>query len=175
MGRLDIPEAVTELRNADAKETNLFVKLSIGFGLMKRLQFDVEESFMRRLRDDPEWDEGNRGYHLFYYHDWQVGNSPPPYKEPGTIPWKNTLIALLRHIESTEMKHIAIRRVELFTIQRFLETRQARGPLTPEIMARIEKGVNETTLTRYPSLPAGFSKQLAAEFTALKSVWTAAR
>jgi hypothetical protein len=73
------------------------------------------------------------------------------------------------------MKHMAIRRVELFTIRRFIETRRARGPLTPDIMARIEKGVNETTLTRYPALPAGFSKQLAAEFTALKSVWTAAK
>lgn len=175
MGRLDIPEAVTELRNADTRESNLFVKLSIGFGLMKRLQFDVEDLFMRRLRDDPAWDAANRGYHLFYYHDSHVGDPSPPYKDPGSIAWDNTLRALSRHIESVEGKHIAIRRVELFTLRRFIETRQAKGPLIPNIMDRIEKGVNKTDVTQYPIFPSDFSRQLAGEWVALKEAWNAAR
>ena len=73
------------------------------------------------------------------------------------------------------MKHIAIRRVELFTIRRFIETRQAKGPLTPVIMAKIGEGVNETTPARYPLLPVGFPEQLSTELDTLKSALIEAR
>jgi hypothetical protein len=73
------------------------------------------------------------------------------------------------------MKHMAIRRVELFTIRRFVETRKTQGPLTAHIMDRIVKSVKETTPTRYPGMPADFPNQLAIELSALKSAWTAAR
>jgi hypothetical protein len=171
MGRLGIREGAGELRSADAKETNPFVKLSISFSLMKNLQFDVEDAFVRRLKDDPDWDAVNRGYHLFYYRDWHIPNPQPPYSDPGTIPWDNTARALLRHIESNSIDHVAIRRVELFTIRRFIETRRAKGPLTPAVIAKIEAAVNATTRAQYPDLPAGFHNQLLAEFTDLKTVW----
>lgn len=171
MGRLDVSEAVGELRSADAQETNLFVKLSIAFGLIKRCQFDVEENFVTKLRGDPNWDSGNRGYHLFYYRDWQVRDIVPPYIDPGNIPWTNTMNALLRHIESSEVKHVTIRRIELIAIRRFMETRNRKGPLSTEIMKRIERAINLMVGITHPSVPADFLAKVNVEFVALKNAW----
>lgn len=171
MGRLGIPQAVSELRKVDYLEQNPFVKLSIGFGLIKRMQYDVEEAFVRKLQDDKNWDELNRGYHLYYYRDHNIGLN----KDPGNVPWENTLRALMRHIESSEDKHIAIRRVELITIRRFIEARGTRGPLTEEIIKRIEDAVQLALQSVNPSLSANFKAGLEAEFQALRATWQAAR
>ena len=64
IGRLGLPEAVECLRKADKIEKNLFVKLSIGFGLIKLCQFDVEEKLYAKLMEDEEWDIGLSLIHI---------------------------------------------------------------------------------------------------------------
>ena len=135
------------------------------------MQYDVEEAFVRKLQDDKNWDELNRGYHLYYYRDHNIGLN----KDPGNVPWENTLRALMRHIESSEDKHIAIRRVELITIRRFIEARGTRGPLTEEIIKRIEDAVQLALQSVNPSLSANFKAGLEAEFQALRATWQAAK
>jgi hypothetical protein len=167
IGRLEIPEADVELHKAAEIETDLFVKSSIAFSLIMHQKFDIEDTFINQLQKNTEWDSVNRGYHLYYYHD---KTELLPYEESGSGKWDNTLRALLNHIESPAIRYIAIRRVELFTIRRFIETRQAKGPLTAEIMAKIEDAVNKTIHTC--AVQADYLQKLSAEFGAMKTSWT---
>jgi len=175
IGRIGTQAAISELIKADKKENNLFVKLSIAFGLVRLQKFDIEDSFMKKLREDQEWDESNRGYHLHYYRDWNIGNLQPPYKDPETVQWDRTLRALLFHIESSNMKHISIRRIELFTIRRFIETRKSKDSLTQEIMDQIDRSIDKITSISYPSLPVEYINGIHTERDKLKEAWKTAR
>ncbi len=170
IGRLGLPKAAECLRKADKIEKNLFVKLSIGFGLIKLCQFDVEEKLYGKLMEDDEWDIGNRGYHLVYYRDWHP-NVSPPYRDPGNIPWDNTMSALLRHIESLAARHIAMRRVELLTIRRFMETREKRGPLDEEALHSIERAIREIKPDKEDEIPEEFYQKMETAYGDLRRSW----
>jgi hypothetical protein len=174
IGRLGLPDAVDYLRKADKIENNLFVKLSIGFGLIKLCQFDVEEELYTKLVENGKWDIGNRGYHLVYYGDWQPEESPP-YKDPGSVSWDNTMSALLRHIESPAARHVAIRRVELLTIRRFIETRGNPGPLDEETLHRIERAIRGFKGNSECGIPEEFYKQVEVEYGELRKAWERVR
>lgn len=170
IGRLGLPEAVEHLRKADKIENNLFVKLSIGFGLIKLCQFDVEEKLYTKLMEDKEWDIGNRGYHLVYYRDWQPEESAP-YKDPGNIPWDNTMSALLRHIESPAARHVAMRRVEMLTIRRFMVSRGKRGPLDEKTLRRIERAIRGIKPDEENEIPEEFYQKVETAYSDLRSSW----
>lgn len=170
IGRLGLSDSVTRLRQANNTEDNLFVRLSIGFGLIKLCQFDIEEAFYTKLTKEEKWDIGNRGYHLVYYRDWQPEGAPP-YNDPGNISWSNTMRALLRHINSNAPRHIAMRRVEIFTIKRFVETRGDPGPLDEKRLNAIEHALEELEIDQKEHVPKDFSLKVQSEYSDLKTVW----
>jgi hypothetical protein len=170
IGRLGLQEVIDYLRIANEKENNLFVKLSIGFGLIKLGQIDVEEDLYTKLVEDDEWDVGNRGYHLVYYRDLQTDESPP-YRDEGKLSWVNTLNALLRHIESNEERHIAMRRVELLTIRRLMVARENRGPLDEETLHRIERAIRGVEVSPESNIPTDFYAKAENEFEKLRKSW----
>jgi hypothetical protein len=171
IGRLNIPEATQKLREIDASENNLVVKLSVSFGLISYGSFDVEERFLSHLKTEPDWDQANRGYHLVYYHDWQVSTSKPPYYDPGNIPWRNTLRSLVRHITNESLRYVALRRIELFTIKRFIETRKTKDLLDSNIMDRLEKALTNIPVDIVKDVPEGFHEKVMEEYMVLKKYW----
>lgn len=170
MGRIPTDEAVRKLEYAKKLEKNLFVKASIEFGLVKRLCFDAEREFLDMLKCNDELDSANRGYHLFYYRDWQIKDGKPPYLDPCNVPWNKTLMALLRHLESHSAKHVALRRIELFTIKRFINTRNSRGNLTDQIMDKIRNEAN-SDVYHDGHFPKEFCELVMQEYHELYEVW----
>ena len=168
IGRINNEKAIDKLREAKGLETEILVKLSIGFGLIKSGDFKTEDESLKLLKQKNEWDTGNRGYHLVYYHDWQIKSEKPPYYDPENINWKNTLQALLRHVASKHPQHIALRRIELFTIKRFIESRGQKGPLTNEIMDKLKNAINSGS--NHPNNP-NFNSLVKEEFHDLESSW----
>ena len=168
IGRLDNDISLEKLREAKDLEKNTSVILSISFGLIKKGDFQEEESLYEKLKTESEWDIANRGYHMVYYRDLKAGE--PPYRDPGNIEWNNTLNALLRHLESHEKRHLTLRRVELFTIRRFVETRKNKGPVTDEIMKRIDNAMNEWNDLSSNEWVTYF-KKVKQELQALKKSW----
>ena len=168
-GRIENEESVQILINANKIEQNITVKLSIFFGLIKKLNKEAETELLNKLKKSPEWDKCNRGYHLLYYYDWKESGLIPPYSDPENIPWLNTFENLLRHITSAEKQHIFLRRIELFTIKRFIETRNNVYPLTFETLGLINKAISSgfKSLTIDPE----FSTRVEEEFNELKIVW----
>jgi len=166
IGRLPVTEAKEKLKVADRLEREIFVKLSIAFGLMKLEDYGMEDELFEKLKKNKDWDRTNRGYHLVYYGDWILKDEEPPYLDDGTKMWGRTLKALLRHIQSCEKRHVALRRVELFTIQRFIEVRGSCNPMTKEDLTIIKKSIESME-----DKPQGFLKKVDDEFHELENIF----
>ena len=166
IGRIPDPKAKEKLKAANTMERETFVKLSIAFGLMKLEDYGMEDELFEKLKNDEKWDEANRGYHLVYYGDWILKDEEPPYRDNGTKTWGRTLKALLRHIQSQERRHVALRRIELFTIRRFIEVRGSCNPMTKDQLEAIKESIE-----RMGDKPQGFVKKVKDEFCELKNVF----
>lgn len=166
IGRLPISEAKDKLITADKMEQDIFVKLSIAFGLIKLEDYEKENELLYHLKNNDDCDKANRGYHLVYYRDWMMKNELPPYIDDGTKTWGGTLKALISHIKDIEKHHIALRRIELFTIKRFIETREDCGPMTIDNLDEIR-----TIITDMDDEPRGFLKKVDNEFHELEDTF----
>jgi hypothetical protein len=166
IGRLPDPEAKEKLIVASAMEREVFVKLSIAFGLIKLENYGMENELFEKLKNDEVWDKANRGYHLVYYEDWILKDEEPPYFDDGTKTWRRTLKALLRHIQSQERRHVALRRIELFTIRRFIEARGSCNPMIKDHLKIIEESIKCIEVKAQ-----GFLKKVEDEFHKLKNAF----
>lgn len=166
VGRLPTTEAKEKLRLADTIEREIFVKLSIAFGLIKLEDYSIENELYENLKTKEDWDKTNRGYHLVYYGDWILKDEEPPYLDDGTKSWGRTFNALLLHMQSQEKRHISLRRIELFTIRRLIETRGSTDPMTKEDLKEIKK-----SLERMKDKPEGFLKKVQGEFIELEKIF----
>jgi hypothetical protein len=166
IGRIPDPKAKERLKVANTMERESFVKLSIAFGLMKLEDYEMEDELFEKLKNNEEWNEANRGYHLVYYGDWILKGEEPPYLDDGTKTWGRTLKNLIRHIQSKERGHIALRRIELFTIRRFIEVRGSCNPMTKDQLEAINESIG-----RMEDKPQGFVKKVKDEFYELKNVF----
>lgn len=163
--RLTLSNIDAELVALLANEAQTPVCLSLLFGLIKRGHFDHERILVDKIWQNGEWASSNRGYHLAYYGDLVGENLQLPLHDPGSGNWGNTLDALVRHIESSEARHVGMRRVELITIRQFIETRGQKGSVTAELIGRIEQAV------AYTSHELPFYSDLEAELALLKRAW----
>lgn len=166
IGRIPDPKAKEKLKVANTMERETFVKLSIAFGLMKLEDYGMEDELFEKLKNNEAWDKANRGYHLVYYGDWILKDEEPPYLDDGTKTWGRTLKNLIRHIQSKERGHIALRRIELFTIRRFIEVRGSCNPMTKEHLRVIKESIE-----RMEDKPEGFLKKVEDEFYELENVF----
>jgi hypothetical protein len=82
----------------------------------------IEQSYYASLKELGAWDEINRGYHLYYYGDIDIDEEEVPPKDDCSSPAEATLRTLFRRLQRTQPEHLSLRRIELFTIRRFLET-----------------------------------------------------
>jgi hypothetical protein len=165
IGRIPDDAAKDKLKLARGIEKDIFVKLSIAFGLIKLEDYEVENELYNDLKSSKLWDQENRGYHLVYYGDWILKGEHPPYIDDCTKSWPKTLNSLLYHIKSQDRSHVALRRIELFTIRRFIESRNDLGPLT-------EKDMNSIcySLDHMIDKPAGFLDVVKKEFLELQKI-----
>ncbi len=164
IGRLPIKEAKRKLLIADDIEKDVFVKLSIAFGLIKLSDYKKEDEFYTLLKSDDLFDKANRGYHLVYYRDWNIKNEQPPYLDTGQHKWDATFQALRNHLLSKEPRHLTLRRVEYFTLKRFIEVRKKSEPLSKEDLKLFENAITDIE-------NKDFRDKAYAEFKKLKKVW----
>jgi hypothetical protein len=103
----------------------------------------VEAEFYQALSSSAEDDEINRGYHLYYYGDRDAPERSMPVRDRGEGDAYQALKKLFERLQRTEHRHRSLRRIELLTIKRFLETnRKAPIPIS-SAEAIISSVVNE--------------------------------
>jgi hypothetical protein len=124
LGRLDDGSATQEFlaRLSRSQETD-FVRYSAAFTGAMIGADGVEQDYYTRLREDPASDQLNRGYHLFYHGDIDVAEQDMPSYDDATVRPDRATIVLIERLKLTEPKHRRLRRIELLTLRRFIETR----------------------------------------------------
>jgi hypothetical protein len=110
----------------------------------------VEEAYYASLRTPGVWDEINRGYHLYYYGDIDIDEGQVPPRDDGNSPAEATLRTLFRRLRRSQPEHLNLRRIELFTVRRFLQTGRH---LPPDV--RDPKGVVRSAATFATPHPFG--------------------
>jgi hypothetical protein len=111
----------------------------------------VEESYYRHLLEDAGSDALNRGYHMFYYGDIDVAETEMPYRdEDSSVPARRSVEVLIERLQIGRPENMRLRRIELLTLRRFIET---RGPpeggtleALKEALLAIEQERNEKEL-----------------------------
>ena len=100
-----------------------FVRYAAAFSAAILDDTAVEEEYFKLLEQGDTTDRLNRGYHLSYYGDTEpVTETEATADDDGSSDAARTLATLFRRLTRTEPRHRRLRRIELLTIRRFLET-----------------------------------------------------
>lgn len=134
LGRID-RSAVTRVFLAEQwndPSLELFVRYSAGWAGALAGDAEIEAAFYSELQSNPKLDEMNRAYHRVYYDDSHVERVNVPRVDDGG-PAGNAVHQLVERIKAHEPQHLALRRVELFTLLRFGQTRGGYGHLAEQV------------------------------------------
>lgn len=101
-----------------------FVKHSAAFGAIMLGDARIETEYYNLLSTSPNDDEMNRGYHLYYYGDIDAPERAMPIVDPGQGDAELTLRRLFTRLSRSERRYLNLRRIEMFTMRRFLETKR---------------------------------------------------
>jgi len=129
------------LEEALQQDTDLYTRNGILFALVRLGDWEREKQLYSSLIKNKEADAINRGLHLVYFRDWNPKNELPPYRDNGTHEWRRTLEGMMSHVESREKRFINSRRLDIYIIRSFLQSRGQLGPFNEEHLDRIRASV----------------------------------
>jgi hypothetical protein len=161
-GRLsDVPEVKEFIRSVwfDAGET-IFVRISAAFAAIPLGEDEIEAELLRYLSESTEWDEINRGYHLFYYGDVDVQESALPYRDSGDVSAHRTIMKLIERLNRTTVRALALRRIEIRTLANLLRSRAASGEYRESILGLADH-LRERAEGRVGGYQAGVLEEIA--------------
>lgn len=124
LGRIDESETNRSfLRDVwDSSEESAFVKHSAAFGAIMLGDPKIESEYYDLLKNSDSDDRMNRGYHLYYYKDVDVPESEMPVIDDGRSDGEHTMRQLFKRLSRSEGRNLSLRRIELLTVRRFLQT-----------------------------------------------------
>jgi hypothetical protein len=124
LGRIDQSEPNRAFLSAvwNSSEESPFVKHSAAFGAIMLGDSAIEDEYYELLRTSDMDDQMNRGYHLYYYRDVDARESEMPVIDTGENDADLTLRQLFRRLARCEVRNLNLRRIEMLTVRRFLET-----------------------------------------------------
>jgi hypothetical protein len=164
LGRVDTSSPTRDFlarvwRSEDEED---FVRYSAAFtGAMIGAQ-GVEAEYYQRLRSDPDSDALNRGYHLFYHGDIDVSEEEMPHRDDGSSAADRSIEVLVNRLRLTEPHNRRLRRIELFTLRRFIETRGLPNGLRPRLDVALESVAAEMEETDDADWAAASNDEIAA-------------
>ena len=145
LGRIDGEGSNTRsfLRNIWKSGENAVIRHSAAFALTMVGEEDVESEFYQLLLTSGDDDAINRGYHMYYYGDVDIREEDVPRRDDGSVA-ALTMRQLARRLGRNAPRNLRLRRIELLTLRRFLET--GREPLADsDLRARVVDVLNSNT------------------------------
>lgn len=106
----------------NSKDEPQFVKHSAAFGAIILGDEKIEREYYELLNASADDDQMNRGYHLYYYGGIDAAESEMPIMDIGQGDADGTLRRLIDRLSKTEQRYLNLRRIEMFTLRRFLKT-----------------------------------------------------
>jgi hypothetical protein len=149
ISRVPIPErAAKALRVLLMEERRLYPRNGILFALVRLGDEIAEQELFDSISGNRDANAINRGLHLEYFKDTvAIERRVPPRDEHGDD-WGQCLEGLVAHIEDTEPRMMATKRIDLLTIRTFLEARGHLGPFCAEHYLRIEQSILSPKISR---------------------------
>lgn len=127
VGRIDdTAETRSFLRGVWRDEnTPVFARYSAAFAAAIAGEETVERDFAEALENDSDLDSVNRGYHRVYYGDVPgFDERSLPFFDRGDGSAQLAIEALTRRLSESEVSNRRLRRIELLTLRRLIETHQ---------------------------------------------------
>ena len=163
LSRLSDKSTDAEIDRIFNLETEVAVRQSLYFGVIKRGDLKREEEFYELLTTNEEYNKSNRGYHQAYYDSGTIRVSLP-YNDDISLDWNGSLRAFQRHFSNQE--HCYLYRIDLVTMCHFIEARGKMEPLTNEILEVISTQLAAMT----KGIEAGYREAVFKELEKVKRV-----
>jgi len=160
--------AIRILRGLLQEDVDLYTKNGILFALVRLGDRSREKELYNALISNEEADSINRGLHLVYFRDWNPSWELPPYRDKAIIDWPRTLIGMMNHVESDERRFINSRRLDIYIIRSFLQSRRCLGTFTEEHLNRIRASIENIASQRLVS--SDYLEEINHEFSMLQSL-----
>jgi hypothetical protein len=137
-----------------------FVRYSAAYAAVILGVHSVEEEFYAELRENETLDRMNRWYHRYYYGDLYADEKDGPGLDDDTGGADRAMEQLLKRLGRKRSRHRYLRRIELFTLRKFIETRGIRtvAPGLAERLGGIEQEVS--LLLDRPQYVAGVHEEI---------------
>ncbi|HXQ38752.1 MAG TPA: hypothetical protein VN843_32420, partial [Anaerolineales bacterium] len=147
LGRIDDSAANRAFLSTVWKATDesQFVKHSAAFGAIMLGDAVIEDEYFNLLSTSEADDKMNRGYHLYYYKDLDVPESALPVIDEGLNDAELTLRQLFVRLGRTEVRNLNLRRIELLTVRRFLETGRTVPSDVTDARSIVSKAMTDAT------------------------------
>jgi hypothetical protein len=147
LGRIDSsPACIRFLVNVWRSSSEpAFVRYSAAYAAVMLGVHSVEQEFYSELCENDTFDRMNRWYHRYYYGDLHADEKDGPGLDDGTGSAERAVEQLLRRLGRTQPRHLYLRRIELFTLRKFLTTRSLEV-LDSEVMERLNRIEQEVSL-----------------------------
>jgi len=145
LGRIDSSSACIRFLVSVWRNTAepAFVRYSAAYAAVMLGVHSVEEEFYAELCENDTFDRMNRWYHRYYYGDLYADEKEGAGLDDGTGRADRAVGQLLKRLERTLARHLYLRRIELFTLRKFIVTRGigTRAAEVKERLNKIEQGV----------------------------------
>ena len=93
-----------------------------------------------------------------------------PYVDDETSKWEGTLKAIERHFDNSDIGHYFMRRIDLFTICEFMNSRKNVGPVTEDFLKRISNNMDSCTWSKHPDY-IEYDKKIRDELDKVKTTY----
>ena len=157
------------LEDALHQGSDLYTKNGILFALVRLGNQEREKQLHSSLTEDKEADAINRGLHLVYFGDWTPKDELPPYRDDGVRGWRRTLTGMMSHVESNEKRFVNSRRLDIYIIRSFLQSRRQLGPFDAEHLDRIRASV--ASIRNQAIVSPEYFKDINRELSLLESLF----
>jgi hypothetical protein len=163
LGRIDDSPAtgrfLTSVWNNESESD--FVRYSAAYAAVILGVVSMEEAFYSELTTNETFDSMNRWYHRYYYGDIHADEGAGSGLDDGTGSADRAIRQLVQRLRRKQPRHLNLRRIELFTLRKFLETR-GRGTAPAELRDALEQIEQEImTATSYTGFLRGVESEVA--------------
>lgn len=162
-------DVLQRLRHASNYKGNPYLRNGALFSLVRLGDKEAEARLYHSLTTDSLANSYNRRLHLEYFGDLEPQGGPP-YEDDFSYHWNRAYEKLLEHIENNdEERFIFSRRIDIYTVRSFIESRKRRGPLDEQGLDRIKTALDQAIIKW--SKHKDILEEATKEFYTLEERW----
>jgi Domain of unknown function (DUF4062) len=150
------------------ESTDTYIINGILWGLVRLGSMNHEDNLYQSLKDNPVSNSINRGLHLEYFMDVEPKEKGTILSDNTTVNWSRTLLGLMQHIRRNEIRFLFTRRLDIFTIRSFIQSRKHVKPFKSDHFLEIDQSVK--ALANDSRVSTSFTNLVKSELEELRNI-----